>query len=235
MNLYLVPVKGGKGAIDAHGEMVVQTRFHYLSRFQEDRANFEEGGKYGIIDSSGQVICPPEYDEIRPFYEGFAAAKQKGRFGFINKAGKLVVPCRFCKTSHFSEDLAYVQETIFSKYGFIDSNGVSQIRPQFVDVRDFREGLAPVLTETASGDLGDWGYIDQAGNFAIKPKFGLAFRFSEGVAAVSKGRNVTRCGFIDHTGAYKIKPGVQRFGHSFFRRACRRLEQEGLWIYRSRR
>ena len=51
-------------------------------------------------------------------------------------------------------------------YGYIDRTGKMIIKPQFVDARDFSEGLARVTI-----DVFHWGYVDTTGRMVIEPRF----------------------------------------------------------------
>jgi WG containing repeat len=64
------------------------------------------------------------------------------------------------------------------KFGYIDSNGNTVIRPRFDLAGGYAEGLAPVSMG------GRWGYIDPEGLLVIPAKFEDANRFSNGLARV---------------------------------------------------
>ncbi|MFD4840894.1 WG repeat-containing protein [Achromobacter sp. NPDC058515] len=67
----------------------------------------------------------------------------------------------------------------------------------------YREGLAAVLTGSASDQSGAWGYIDKQGRMAIAPAYTDARPFQNGLAAVSQGE---LWGYIDAKGQWVIKP-----------------------------
>ena len=119
------------GAIDGLGKLVIEPRFHSLSKFTEGRAAFEQDESYGLIDDRGELVCHPRYAQIRGFSEGYAQVEMEDGYGFINRSGKLVVPCRFYEANTFSHGLAAVRESMLSKSGFIDSTGAFRIQPQF--------------------------------------------------------------------------------------------------------
>ena len=144
-------------------------------------------------------------------------------------------------------------------YGFIDATGRVVIKPQYSDVRDFTEGVAPVQVSRRCGYIdhtgtfaiaatfvqggrfkgglaavmdqdGDWGYIDKTGRYVIKPQFTEAHDFSERLAAVEKGG---RWGFIDTTGRFVISPrftDADNFGEGMAPAVKGDLET-GLWGY----
>ncbi|WP_447922078.1 WG repeat-containing protein [Achromobacter aegrifaciens] len=67
----------------------------------------------------------------------------------------------------------------------------------------FREGLAAVLTGSASDAEGRWGYIDKQGRMAIAPAYQDARPFQNGLAAASQDG---LWGYIDTRGQWTIKP-----------------------------
>jgi hypothetical protein len=127
-------------------------------------------------------------------------------YGFVNRSGELVVPCRFNEVSEFSHGLAAARESMVSKIGFIDGTGGYRIRPQFALANSFSEGLAAVLYQTSTGELGRNGYIRTDGTQAIADRFSLAYSFSEGLAAVAEDDAGEVLGFIEDSGAYRLSP-----------------------------
>jgi len=121
----------------------------------------------------------------------------------------------------------YLAEPLFfiwdgkGKEGFMDMNG-NVVLSGFDAVGGFSEGLAPVLV----GDK--WGYIDRTGKVVIQPRWknnndwpGAAVgAFSDGLAAVTEYASwgvrddsnywTYKCGYIDKTGEYVIKPQMRQ-------------------------
>ncbi len=104
------------------------------------------------------------------------------------------------------------------KEGFIDIQGNIVIKPQFVAVGEFSEGLAPVL-------IGDkWGYINQKGEVVIAPRWQkseqgwkqIVSPFYQGLAIVIEAVRWSvvddsnyyayKCGYINTKGEYVIQP-----------------------------
>jgi hypothetical protein len=103
------------------------------------------------------------------------------------------------------------------RMGYIDKTGTVVIPPQFLEARDFAEGLAAVWVDA----LRKFGYIDRTGAMAIAPRFNQAGPFSEGLAAVETSARIVSnqvvdiaWGFIDKTGALKI-PGRFDYAGNF--------------------
>lgn len=66
------------------------------------------------------------------------------------------------------------------KYGILDKSGRELTEAQFLEIKDFSDGLAPAK---------DWltnryGYIDRKGNWKIPPRFKIAYPFDQGLASV---------------------------------------------------
>ena len=64
-------------------------------------------------------------------------------------------------------------------YGFIDATGRVVIKPQYSDVRDFTEGVAPVQVDAESTE----GFIDASGALVLRTDGLVVDSFSEGLAA----------------------------------------------------
>src|SRR3990172_8224706 len=105
------------------------------------------------------------------------------------------------KTQDFSSRLYPIE--VDYKRGFINGNGEVVIEPQFGNVGEFSEGLAPISFDGPGAKNAKIGFIDEKGNVVIEPQFELVWGFSEGVAPFSKGN---KWGFIDRTGNVVTEP-----------------------------
>jgi len=70
--------------------------------FSENRAWFEQDGKFGFIDTSGSVVIAPRFEEVYFFQQDRAPAKLNGLWGFIDSAGKVVVAPVYQEVGRFS-------------------------------------------------------------------------------------------------------------------------------------
>lgn len=93
------------------------------------------------------------------------------------------------------------------------------IPPQFNNVGNFNEGLAPVKV----GDF--WGYIN-TNKFFIDPQYNEARIFSEGLAAVKIG---DFWGYIDKTGVPVIPPKFD--GAGIFSEGLAAVKDGDKWGY----
>ncbi|MGG3806412.1 WG repeat-containing protein [Metabacillus fastidiosus] len=202
-------LNGKQGYINKSGKQVVKPQFRWSSDFSEGLAAVEINGKKGFIDKTGKVKIKPQYDIVEDFSEGRAVVAKLdkiglGRYGVIDKNGKIIVPLKYDYITSFSEGLASVM--LNRQTGFIDINGNYVISPQNWQVSiygGFSNGLALMLTGPAFNEKVQ--FIDKSGKTVFKvPYEDLEVKsFSEGLAEVYvKGK----WGFIDKTGAIKIKP-----------------------------
>jgi hypothetical protein len=81
------------------------------------------------------------------------------------------------------------------KWGFMNSNHILAIKPEFDGIHCFSEGLAWVAR------AGKTGYINKAGQLIIPSRFDGGLRFSEGLAAVVVN---DKWGFINREGKVVI-------------------------------
>jgi len=205
--------------------LVLQIECKEWKDFSEGRARVGfgpgyTGEKWGYIDRTGQLVIPAHFDEAGDFSEGLARVKVKGdpdKWGYIDKQGNYVIPPQFYSAGDFREGLAPVWMLLHPgiKQGYIDPLGKWIISDsKFINVREFSEGLAPVLVNIGTEKRGNfkWGYIDKEGKWVIPAQFNDVFPFSDGMAQVEvvKGFNKRKYGFIDRTGKTVVEPVYDR-------------------------
>lgn len=81
------------------------------------------------------------------------------------------------------------------RFGFSDREGKIVIPPQFSDVGEFADGLAPFATAKSSDSK--WGFIDAKGSVVIPAKYSAVGSFHQGVAVVevnSEWRLINKAG-----------------------------------------
>ena len=76
----------------------------------------------------------------------------------------------------FSQD--YIPKEENGKWGFVNASNEWAIKPKFVAVNNFSEGLAAVQKGIK------WGFINMNGDFVVKPVYGYVNDFKEGKAGV---------------------------------------------------
>ena len=96
-------------------------------------------------------------------------------------------------------------------WGFIDVSGKLAIKPQFLSVGGFHEGLAAVQISVKGKDDSTnekWGFIDKSGKMVIEAQFEDVQEFSDGLAAARQDK----WGFIDKSGKFVIEPQFENVG-----------------------
>lgn len=97
-----------------------------------------------------------EIDFISPFSEDLAAIQKNNQWAFINGAGDIVIEFRddlvategaSIEYPIFKEDRCMIKKLIDDNfyYGYIDENGNSVIKPQFLNVTNFNNGYAIII------------------------------------------------------------------------------------------
>lgn len=81
-----------------------------------------------------------------------------------------------CDAGMFSEGLAAI--LVDRRWGFIDPQGQTVIKPQYDEARGFHDGWARV---TLNGEI---CYIDRKGKVVLRPKYGAFWGFLEGLTPV---------------------------------------------------
>jgi hypothetical protein len=153
---------------------------------------------------------------------------RNGKAGYIDANGHVVVPPELTPYGNYgSEFRDGLLEISVSDGKYVDRTGKLVIDKKLYRGWDFSEGLAVAMRE--GEDL--WGYINTSGEFAISPRFesspsDYVWSFAEGFARVEvKGK----FGFIDHSGAFVIKPEL--LGAIDFNDGMARVVTEGPCVY----
>ncbi|MGC6417034.1 MAG: WG repeat-containing protein [Bradymonadia bacterium] len=163
---------------------------------------------YGYIDKTGKVVIDARFKKVTDFSEGRAAV-QDGKtlkWGFIDRTGAWLVKPRFDWASPYSNGLAAVERG--KRCGYLNLQSDEAIPPRFKHCFPFKEGYAVVVKTN-----GRWAFVDPAGqerpvlkDTPLEPIVDVG-DFSDGLSAVKlKTQAGTRWGFVDQSGAVKIKP-----------------------------
>lgn len=191
---------------DSDGNTVIPEKWVDAWEFSEGLAAVakcvpgEKYWKYGYIDVTGKTIIPFQWGDAESFSEGLAVvAPDHGDHGYIDKTGRLVIPCKYGVAGYFCNNRAPIWDNTIGEGGYIDKTGriVIPQKEDWNEIREFREGLAPVRNKDDK-----WGFIDTLGNVIIPFEWKSVGWFGEGYAPVWD--NAGRCGYIDKTGRVVI-------------------------------
>jgi len=204
-----VKQKGRWGVINVEGDFVIPPKLANWCIFQDGFAGVaDKRGKWGLIDKSGDFVMSPRYEWIQPFAFGLAHVlkghSEDARCGFIDTSGTEVIPCVYHEARSFHDGLVAVQ--VARLWGYVDTNGLMRIKPQFGPIEGRRR-----FSDTYAGDFsgnvapvwvgGSYRFIDKLGNFAFDGRFEEANSFRDGLALV---KHESRFGYIDQSGNVSI-------------------------------
>ncbi len=148
---------------------------------QKYKVRRDTGNKWQLLGSDGQIIDKTYYNAINPYKESRAkvCTAHEG-CGFIDENGKMVIALgRASKKvfgftdflpidngyTDFSEGLATTIVVNGNKtlIGYMDKQGNTVIEPQFIEAKNFSQGLAVVKTEQGVG------VINKQGQYVVVP------------------------------------------------------------------
>jgi hypothetical protein len=155
-------------------------------------------GKEGFIDASGKIVIAPQFDKVTAFSEGLAAIRIGDKWGYIDRTGKLVVSPRWKEVYPFSDGVAAIVDGV---HGY-----------SYTPLPEEGDGYSATLKAC--------GYIDKSGRYVIEPsldrKMTYCPYFQDGIAPVcfepalkiffKDFEYAGRCGYLDKSGKWFIKP-----------------------------
>lgn len=174
-----VKINGKYGYIDNTGNVVIQPTYYTASMFQNGRAIIGTGDRNILIDTKGHSKSA-KYIDMGRLSENYIACKKGYTYDIIDLSGK-VVKAKFCTDFfYFSEGMGGVK--IYGKWGFVDENLKTVIKPQFTEklVYAFHDGYARFKKG------GKVGVIDKTGKVVLPAKYQNLYEFSNGLAAFSE-------------------------------------------------
>ncbi len=207
----LLPVKDAKGKygyIDYHGNIVIQPQFDSAHDFSDGLARVYFSNQWGYIDKTGQIVIKPKYELLGDFYNGYAECLSADhKFIYIDKSGNEALPPsdwvspydRFNTKTEGSEttiSLSPKFDPDTDLVGYVNTNGLFEIQPQYAQAMDFQNDMAAVQDKST----GMWGFIDGSGELVIPFKFYSTEGFFDGIAIVNTSEDLQTAAVIDKTG-----------------------------------
>lgn len=155
------------------------------------RNSFDCGPMMIINTETNEIIAElPFYPYLKNDEDFYIVPITTSEKTFLRIDGKLLNN-RWQDVLPFSEGYAAVKSN--GLWGYINKNDMIVIKPQYISVGSFNNGLAPVNIPGKG-----WGYINKNNQFKIEPKFIKADDFSGEFASVKNFTNGDCC--IDTTG-----------------------------------
>ena len=187
----LAKVNDKWGMIDKRGTWVIPAKFVRLSIPEDGYAMAMLGGLWVIVNDKGETVYKnTEYKKIAKLGNGMLVGYMKKTADYIDVSTgeKVATPIETKSLNQFSDGLARFKE---KKWGYINKSGAYNIKPEFDDAKDFKDGKAMVKS------AGKWGQIDLNGAWIIPAEFEKIQGFRNG-QAIAKQNGKT--GIIDEKG-----------------------------------
>ena len=205
------------GYINTGGKIVINYQFTDAKNFSDNVALVQKKGKWFYIDKTGKMVIDDQFDKAGEFFKDTAFVQKNGKWFYIDKTGKVILePLKddpenqklilgldsYCDGQigirllvDESHPAWYTQNgkgINNFRDGLLDKTGKWLVKPQFIQMGEFVDGLAMVTALD-----GKVGFIDQSGAVVIPHQYDKAYDFQGGLAAVSIG---SQMGFINKTG-----------------------------------
>jgi len=101
-------------------------------------------GSEGIVNVEGTFVIPPKYTSIGGYFGGYCRVTDStGKLAFFDEAGKNVTGFVFDGAEDFSE--GHAQIYVDGKWGYIDTNMATTIKPAYDQSWPFKNGYAETM------------------------------------------------------------------------------------------
>lgn len=202
--------------INREGQAAIASKWHRGLPFQDGHAQVYDRSSVALIDKTGSITVPPRHDYF-PTQRSEGLWPSSAGAVYYDDKGAVALSMPSHELRSFHEGLAGIggknkNSDVNKSWGFIDKSGKLVIPLQFIGVKDFSEGLAPVQQFFTGADKRfhrEWGFIDRSGKIVVEPQYQWADQFSEGMACIGQAEPTDwtmRYGYIDKTGRSVIPP-----------------------------
>ncbi|KAF0203410.1 MAG: hypothetical protein FD170_1129 [Bacteroidetes bacterium] len=193
-NDIIIPFKENDkwGYKDNNTNIIIEPKYDYASKFQNDLAIVKQNDKNGLINKYDKIIIPfGKYDAIYSFKDKRARVKVNNLFGIIDDKGNEILPCVYKSTDNYRFGLCQLTDKN-NNQGLVDLNG--NIIIPFVYEKLIQMQLSGVIKAKKDGK---YGYINYKNDILIKFKYDYIDQPSNGMIAVKNG---DKYGFINTIG-----------------------------------
>lgn len=168
---YILIEKNDKfGFANAVGKVVIPCQFIDARPFNGNHTMVAQQKKeetvWNIIDATGKIVQSPEYQDAGTFQNGFCPVLHKEKWGLVDSQLELIASKLEYTFSDDNEKWSYARSKqgdpiAFSKegkYGFINTQGKTIVKPKYDEAFSFVDGTSRVQLG------GKFGLIDPTGN-----------------------------------------------------------------------
>lgn len=168
--------------------------------------------RFKLIDINGKALKDDEvFEGIWAFGDLYKVLKEK-KYGLLSKRGETVLEPAYDSISPIQNGISIISKD--GKSGLIAEDGKKLTACKYLEIHDFKEGLASVAT--GSEGKKKYGFINLKGVEIVKPKYTEARSFHEGMAVVAKkGKAGNQYGYINKSGREAVP--LKYFGAADFK------------------
>lgn len=183
---------GQCGFVNTQGQAIGAFDFSRCRSFEDGRAVVYKGmKKAGLLNRDGDLVIEPSIDQLLNFSEGRGLVRDKEyRFYYITEEAN-VYKGYYEKATEFNNGIAVVK--MDDKWGIINRNGITLVRPKYSKITAFEDGYAKVEIDGFNG----LSSID--GKMIVAPGFEHISYAGEGLFRVEQGDKV---GYFDQGGEW---------------------------------
>jgi len=192
-------------------------------------------GKHGLVNKIGKIICKDEAF-IGEFTNGVARVSMKGKTSAsLDKTGQHLGPLQSFLTTKLApivlsdytqHDLDIDNKGVLTcegcTWGYIDTNGVMAVQPQFEFAKDFVNQVGIVQSS------GKWGMVDNKGKQLLPCRYDeLGFLENTGNKVLRVFKKEEKYGLIDTLGQLAVGVHYENIGS--FSEGRLAVKRNGIW------
>ncbi|MFQ5447340.1 MAG: WG repeat-containing protein, partial [Saprospiraceae bacterium] len=182
-NLYFFKKYRKWGAIDPHGNVVLEAIYNHFSRLSENFIKLVAGKKACLFSQYyNKLVAQGEYETYYPFSENFALCKRSRSLGLLDHCGNLVLKTLYNEIQPYDGDL--FRANFKGKWGIVTLNDETLIPFDYDYIAPMRKGLCVVIKNQLRG------IANFRGEVVVAPAFD-GIELDEGKAQAYQGEKVT--------------------------------------------
>ena len=200
-----VTIDGKRAIINRSGDIIVPFDPFYKFPMTTDlfQVSYEHKDErvWGVVNLNKEVILPVKYDDITYRYGNLELEDLNEKKGVANLKGEIIIPVEYNHIEYkWKENLYVISKG--RKEGLFTIKGKQLTDFEYIDIKDFSDGLAQVKKNSSNNENSLYGYIDITGNVIGKIEYEDNYRFNEGFGVVKQNG---KYGLIDKQGNIKIE------------------------------
>ncbi|MEN0048650.1 MAG: WG repeat-containing protein [Bacteroidota bacterium] len=190
---YIIIKRDNKyGYVSRDGKQLIEPRFGKAEPFdQSDLAvvgkKSSKGWRYGFINRKGEVVGTMQYSDIPVGFkdQSLVPVKLRGKYGYLDKEGILRIRNHFAYAYPF-RSTGYAKVQAIKAYAIIDQNGEYVVKPDYGDVKEFRNDKVTFYRKESRSSVKSWGVINNKGNMITPPIYSSLYYYNDANVIIYK-------------------------------------------------